>query len=61
MKLLTKSVKNSYFIIGIIALVFQNIAIFFQHYFSDADSNNYHNFCFKERPNKLRIINLNSS
>jgi len=36
MKLLTKGVKNSYFIIGIIALVFQNIAIFFQHYFFDA-------------------------
>ena len=36
MKLLTKSVKNSHFIIiGLITLVLQNIVIFFQHYFNN--------------------------
>jgi len=36
MKLLTKSVKNSHFIIiGLITLVLQNIVIFSQHYFNN--------------------------
>ena len=37
MKLLTKSVKNSYFIIScLFFLLIQNIVIFFQHYFYKA-------------------------